>query len=169
MYKNQQAGFTLIELVVVIVILGILSTVAAPKFMDLSSSAKISALEGVSGTLISAAHLVYAKSIIEGVASEESASIDIDSDGVDDVDITFGYPTGERTGGIANVAELNDDWAYGDTFGGTELHVTSSSVAGFSGITNNNIPIRSPNCYLTYIPPSEEGEVPAIEYTTSGC
>ncbi|MBF0311184.1 MAG: prepilin-type N-terminal cleavage/methylation domain-containing protein [Magnetococcales bacterium] len=49
-----QAGFTLIELVMVIVILGILAAVALPKFTDLSSSAKQAAVDGVAGSISSA-------------------------------------------------------------------------------------------------------------------
>ncbi|HEX4943230.1 MAG TPA: prepilin-type N-terminal cleavage/methylation domain-containing protein [Usitatibacteraceae bacterium] len=57
--KSQQ-GFTLIELVVVIVILGILAAVAVPKFIDLSGEASQAAVEGVAGGLSSASAVNYA-------------------------------------------------------------------------------------------------------------
>ena len=58
---SHNNGFTLVELVMVIVILGILAAIAIPKFSDLSTEAKISTLNGIAGSMRSTIAIVKAK------------------------------------------------------------------------------------------------------------
>lgn len=167
--NKKQQGFTLIELVVIIVILGILAVTAVPKFVNITSDTNKAILESMGGTILSASKLVYGKAIIQGLQNQAITNIDINGDGNTDIEIKYGYPSANRTTGVANAVELGDDWAYGDTFGGGAFYVTRSALVGFSGITNNNIPITGTKCYLTYKAPTAIGLLPTVTYTTNDC
>lgn len=101
----KRNGFTLIELVVVIVILGILAAIAAPKFMDLQTDARISAINGLSGAIKSAVNMSYAKSIIKGTDKldvfcgvEKNANISNCPEGATEVFTKFGIPAAAVAG-----------------------------------------------------------------------
>ncbi|OBT13491.1 MSHA biogenesis protein MshA [Vibrio sp. UCD-FRSSP16_10] len=100
---QKKRGFTLIELVVVIVILGILAVTAAPRFLNLQSDARESSLQGLKGAMLGAGSIVYSRSAIEGVETLPSHS-------VDNIDVVYGYPAATSTGIGAAVDGLQDDW-----------------------------------------------------------
>ncbi len=92
---RKLGGFTLVELIVVIVILGILSAFAIPKFINLSNDARRAVVQGLSGSISSEINLVYAQAVIDGVQRQPSATVTLQGRQIDTV---YGYPAGNRNG-----------------------------------------------------------------------
>ena len=95
MHRSRQRGFTMIELVVVIVILGILAAFALPKFMGLENQARVAALNGMTGSVRSAANMAH------GVWLANGNTTPIVVAGTS-INIVFGYPD---AAGILNLIQ----------------------------------------------------------------
>lgn len=102
---KKQAGFTIIELVVVIALLGILAAVALPRFINVTGDAHNAAVKGTAGGFAAGVALVKAKSVVENAAS--GASVQLDGS-VSVVVNGTGYPVGEDGSAPADLANLQD-------------------------------------------------------------
>ncbi|HET9112980.1 MAG TPA: type II secretion system protein [Burkholderiales bacterium] len=90
--QRKTAGFTLIELVVVITIIGILAAIALPRFAALQGDARLAKMNGALGAVKSAAAMAHATLISRGFSSNTtSATTGIVIEGIA-VNYVFGYP-----------------------------------------------------------------------------
>ncbi len=92
---RNQSGFTLIEMVVVIVILGILAAIAVPKFADIQDDARRATVEGLYGAVKSATALGHAQALAEGKTAASGENMTMEGS---TVDLVYGYPAATSTG-----------------------------------------------------------------------
>ncbi|AVP86325.1 MULTISPECIES: prepilin-type N-terminal cleavage/methylation domain-containing protein [Aeromonas] len=133
---KKQAGFTLIELVIVIIILGILAVTAAPKFLNLQDDARQSAAQGVKASLQSAAQMIYSKAAIQGIETSSSAV----SVAGTTVEAKFGYPTAAT---VANAVTL-DGWSEVSSPKGTFKPADAGSSANCQVVYNEATSLTAP-------------------------
>ena len=115
---KKQSGFTLIELVVVVVVLGLLAVTAIPKFIDLTEQAKQANIEGMAGGFATAVSLVRAQWEAEGRPTNGGRN-EVNYDGTALVLTTENTADGVRPGyvvGVVNIANANDGAQLGAGF-----------------------------------------------------
>ena len=139
-------GFTLVELIIVIVILGILGAMIIPRFAAFDTKARTSTVIALEGAIHSASAIAHAQSIAEGSTASSSSTISMD--GVT-VNLVYGYPT---AAGIAS---------------------SLASYSGFSSEVSGSIntftkeDTTSTSCKVTYTAPTTAGSGPTIVALTT--
>ncbi len=153
--QGKTKGFTLIELIIVIVVVGILAVTAASKLLNIQKDAQAGVLKGLKSALVASSDIVYAKSLLEGVEGRADTTL---SSGIR---VRYGYPYATQTN-LKLVADFTeDDWK----LTGSAPEVIFTLERQTSGFSNDEIE-EDEVCKLTYRHPNR-GEKPTI--TVNNC
>jgi len=152
---KRQAGFTLIELVMVIVILGILSAFALPRFADLGTEARAASLNGALGAVKSASSIAHADCLVT------NCTTDVTLEG-QTITMAFGYPIASTTAlntGIVLAAQIAADYTV--TVDTSTPPITTVTATGAA---------TPASCVFTYTQAADADTPPIISAaTTTGC
>lgn len=148
--RKQHSGFTLIELVIVIVILGILAASALPRFSDLAGDARAASVNGIAGSLRAAAAISHATQLAKAYSQGQAIALE----GVS-INMSNGYPAaGTATGSIAS--------ALTDTTGYTVVASTGSATFTPTGRTVGT-------CTAEYVGAPNSTTAASVSVITTGC
>ncbi|MFC4258398.1 type II secretion system protein [Marinobacter lacisalsi] len=163
MNMRKSAGFTLIELVMVIVILGILAAFALPRFADLGGEARASTVEGAYGAIKSASAIAHSKALAVG---NDPASVALEGGSINMIN---GYPQAldAGNGGILDAAQITTG-----TNGDFNVGASSSAGSGAGAvivIQAKGAPTTGTgSCQVSYTAPAANN-TPTITVDVSNC
>lgn len=166
--NTQQSGFTLIELVMVIVILGILSAFALPRFADLTGDARAASMNGLAGAIKSSAAIARSAQLAAGDTLGTSVTLDGTT-----VTMVNGYPTANAAG-IVEAAGVS---AGATGTAGIDYAISTGGTAGTSSLTFTIEGYSGTNCSVVYDAADGTGSdntapitnAASVTVTTSGC
>lgn len=147
--RSAQAGFTLIELIVVIVILGILAATALPKFANLSGDARKASIQAAKGSLASSTAMIHGKWLTNQTAYASNVTVENVT-----VPMLYGYPTGDTA--TASAAGISTD----------DYTITPNTAKTAVVIAPNNV-VDATKCNVTYTG-ATSATVPATIVLTAG-
>lgn len=151
--KSAQGGFTLIELIVVIVILGILAATALPRFSNLSGDARIASLNAARGALSATSAMAHGRFLVTPAATQN----------VEGVVIAMNADSGYPAVGNANVAgtTVSATNAFMQAAGLAEDYTATLQADSTLRIVPNGISAAAQgNCFLTYTPATAVNTAP---------